>query len=530
MPWNGGDGGPGAFPTLGFTVIDWIEANLIVPDGPRRGEPFLLTSEQQWHLMKSYQLKPNARPEMGSQAFVYYGALLVRPQKSGKDPLAAAQACAQALGPVRFAGWDASGEPVGAPMSTPWIQCAANSEDQVDNTFRPIFTMLSEGPAANTPGLDVGLTRVNLPDGGRIEPVTAAAKSRLGARITFATFTESGLYTESSGGLNLARTMKRGLAGMDGRWMELTNAYDPSERSVAQMTWEAKAPGVFLDYRQPRVRVDLDDDQALRAELLHVYGDSAIENGGWVRLERIMDEIRDPSTGEGESRRFYLNEVTVGSRDAVDMIKWTAQRDSSEPLQKRQQVALGFHGSQNRDATSLCASRLSDGRIYHLRTWERAPGEPEWQVPRDEVHQAVRDAFKAYEVEAMFCTPTGWQTEVNTWDGQYPKKVYELWTNSELRMDQLVERFQTAHRGDELTHDGTEILTMHAAGAALANGKRRSTSEERVPGQPEHYQRIVKKSHAQSISAFMAALLAYEARGWAIEHGSLAKRKVPNLW
>src|SRR5690606_30313649 len=242
---------------------------------------------EQWnHLLWTYRLKPTARPEMGSQAFEYYGALLVRPQKSGKDPLAAAQCCAQGLGPVRFDGWDADGEPVGAPMSTPWIQCAANSEEQVANTFDPIVTMLSEGPCADTPGLDVGLTRVNLPGGGRIEPVTAAARSRLGARITYPTFTEAGLYTESSGGVTLARTMKRGLAGMDGRWMELTNAWDPSENSVAQQTWEAKAPGVFLDYRQPRTRVDIDDDQALRAELAYVYGDAAIEAGGWVRLER----------------------------------------------------------------------------------------------------------------------------------------------------------------------------------------------------------------------------------------------------
>jgi hypothetical protein len=467
---------------------------------------------------------------MRSRAFRYYGSLLVRPQKWGKDPYAAAQVCAQALGPVRFDGWDANGEPVGKPFATPIIQCAANSEDQTDVTFAPVYTMLTEGPLVNMPGLDPGLTRVNLPNGGKIEPVTAAARSRLGARLTFASFTESHLMTETSGGLALGKTMKRNLGGMGGRWMEITNAWDPSERSVAQRTWESKAPGVYLDYRPPRSRVELDDDNAVLNELLYVYGDSALERGGWVDVERILQVARDQATGEGETRRFYLNEVTVGSKDAVDMIKWTVQKDSSEPLQKRQQVALGFHGSQNRDATSLCASRLSDGRIYHLRTWERAPGEADWTVPREEVHQAVRDAFKAYEVEAFFCTPSGWQTEVNVWDGQYPKKVYELWTNSELRMDQLVERFQTAHRGDELTHDGTEILTMHAAGAALANGKRRSTAEERVPGQPEHYQRIVKKSHAQSISAFMAALLAYEARGWAIEHGSLAKRKVPNLW
>jgi len=74
-------------------------------------------------------------------------------------------------------------------------------------------------------------------------------------------------------------------------------------------------------------------------------------------------------------------------------------------------------------------------------------------------------------------------------------------------------------------------LTAHALGAALAGGKRRSAAQERDPGQPEHYLRVVKKSWAQSISAFVAALLAYEARGWAIEHGALAERDLPpNLW
>lgn len=535
MPWRGADE-PGEYPTLGFEVIDWIEENIIIPDGARRGEPFILTEEQCQHILFSYRLKPFARPNMGSRAFEYYGSLLVRPQKSGKDPLAAAQACAQALGPVRFDGWDAAGDPVGAPMPTPLIQCAANSEDQTDNTWDPIVAMLGEGPVNGTPGLDVGLTRVNLPGGGRIEPISSAARSRLGARITFATFTESGLYTESSGGLAMARTMKRGLAGMDGRWMEITNAWDPSERSVAQQTWESRAPGVYLDYRMPRTHVDLDDDQALRAELVYVYGDAAQDNGGWVNIDRIMEELRDPATGEGEGRRFFLNEIWVGSRDAVDALKWTAQARPNEALEPDERVCLGFFGSLTRDSTSLCASRLSDGRLFHLKSWAKPYGHTgDWSVPRDEVHQAVADAFTAYDVVSMMCSPHGWQTEVNEWAGQYDvvdgeTKVLELWLNSEQRMDQLIERFLTAHRGDEVTHDGSEELTKHALGAALANGKRRPAAEEREPGQPEHYLRVVKKSHAQSMSAYMGALLAFEARGWAIEHGELANQGVPSIW
>lgn len=532
MPWRGPEH-PGEYPTLGHLIADWIEDNLVIPDGPRRGQPFILTDEQLRHLLQSYRLKPHARADMGSQAFRYYGSLLVRPQKSGKDPFAAAQACAQALGPVRFDGWDADGEPAGAPMSTPWIQCAANSEDQVVNTFQPIFVMLSEGPLADVPGLDVGLTRVNLPSGGRIEPVTAQARSRLGARITYATFTESGLYTETSGGLALARTMKRGLAGMDGRWIEITNAWDPSENSVAQRTWEAKAPGVLLDYRPPRLRVDLDDEQALRNELVYVYGDSAIEQGGWVNLERIMEEIRNPATGEGEARRFFLNEVTVGSRDAVDSLLWAAQARPGELLQPMERIALGFHGSQTKDATSLCASRLVDGRLFHLRTWEKPPHVPagQWSVPRDDVDLAVKQAFAAYDVVAMFTTPAGWQTEVNIWAGEFEKRVLELWLNSEMRMDQVVERFLTAHRGDEITHDGSDTLTAHAQNAALANGKRRSSAEDRQPGQTDHYQRVVRKGQGMTTSAFVAALLAYEARGWAIERGALVQDEgPPNLW
>jgi hypothetical protein len=529
VPWRGPEYA-GEFPTLGYLVGEWMEEYLIVPDRAARGRPFRLTDEQWRHILWTYRLKPAARPEMGSSSFTYYGSLLVRPQKAGKDPLGAAQCCVQGLGPVRFAGWDAYGEPVGMPMPTAWIQCAANSEDQVDNTFRPIFTMLSEGPLCDLPGLDVGLTRVNLPDGGRIEPVTAQARSRLGARITYATFTESGLYTEGSGGVSLARTMKRGLAGMDGRWMELTNAWDPSENSTAQQTFNSKAPGVFIDYRPPRVHVDFEDDAQCREELAYVYGDSAVEQGGWVNLERILEEARDAATGEGEARRFFFNEVTVGSKDAVDPLLWESQARPGEQLEKYERICLGFHGSQNRDGTSLVACRMRDGMLFHLRTWERPAhlGDEEWKVPRDEVMEHVKLACETYELVSFFCSPHLWQTEVNTWAGEYPKRVYEIWLNSEMRIDQVVERFETAHHGNEITWDGSEELRVHAKAAALAKGKKRSTAEELTPGQSEHYQRVVRKGR-QSVSAFQAALLAYEARGWAIEHGELLVG-APNLW
>jgi hypothetical protein len=531
MPWRGATE-PGEFPTLGHEVAAWIEANLIIPDGERQGQPFTLYDEQYMFLLRYYRLIPQSRRGDGSDAFQFHGGLLARPQKWGKDPLGAAIACIEALGPVRFAGWDANGDPVGEPWATPHVQCAGNAEEQCDNTYRPIVSMLREGPLAGTPGLDVGDTRIVLPSGGRIEPVSASARARQGARITFCSLTESQLMTESSGGLKLARTLKRNLGGMDGRWLEISNAWDPAERSVAQRTFEAKDRHVYVDMRPPRTRIDLADDDALAAEVEYVYGDSGIKRGGHVRTERIIREIRNPATGEGEARRYFLNEVTVGSKDAVDMLKWAGQARPGELLAAGERISLGFHGSQTRDATSLCAARMSDGRLFHLRTWEKPYGQVgDWQVPRDEVNQAVDDAFVGYDVACLFATPATWQDEVNAWSGKWPKRVLELWLNSEMRMDQLIERFRTAHQAGETTHDGTEVLTAHAGGAALANGKRRPSAEEREPGQADHYQRIVRKSWAQSISAFTAALLAYEARGWSMEHRTAEPvAAAPQIW
>src|SRR5690606_33677132 len=242
---------------------------------------------------------------------------------------------------------------------------------------------------------------------------------------------------------------------------------------------------------------------------------------------------------DAPTRLPYTTPVrSAGSKDAVNAIKWTAQARPTDHLEQGDYVTLGFRGTETRDATSLVACRVSDGLLVHLRTWENTTGDPNWSVPRDDVDAAVRDAAAAYKVLSMFCSPQGWQTEVNTWDGFFGKGevgpvVMEIWLNSDIRVDQILERFLTAHRGGQLIHDGSEILTRHATAAALANGKLRPAGEDRQPGQPDHYQRVVRKStfDRSSISAFLAALLAYEARGWAIEHGALElDQGPPNLW
>lgn len=527
MPWRGPNEA-GEFPTLGYDVGEWIESHIVIPDGYRRGEAYVLTDEMWRFLLRFYRLRPDAT---FTDALVYFGGQLRRSQKWGKDPFGAAIILAEALGPARFDGWDAAGEPVGAPYPTPYIPCLGVSEEQTDNTYKPLLTMIREGPLADLPGMDAGETRTELPNGGTIEPVTSSPKSRLGQRMTFATLTETHLWTPSSGGRKLAAAVKRNIAGMDGRWLELTNAWDPSEDSEAQATGDGKEPGVLVDTTDPKRVEDLSEDDPLRRELLRQYGDSARERGGWVNLDRIIAEVRSPRVTEADARRFFLNEIVMGESDFVDPTVWDALQGPKD-LKAKQKIALGFDGSRSDDSTALIACRLEDCRLFELGVWEREPdAPPTWTVPRTEVDERVQAAFDAYQVAAMFCDPFKWESYVDLWAGRWPKQAHPFFggvleepTNSESRFDRDVRLFLHAVKDRSLSHDGSERLSRHAKNAAIAKGKRRAAHDDDGDDTLSRYYLRVVKKRTGKIDAAVAAVLAVAARGYAVEHGALAEQ------
>jgi len=514
---------PGEYPTLGHLVGEWIEAYCVIPDGLHQGEPFRLTDEMWRFLFGFYRLKPTAvlderRP---SAPFAHRGGLLMRPQKWGKGPFAAAISLAEAFGPVRFDGWDCDGEPVGAPHPTPWVQIVATSEEQTDNTWLALLEMAQRGPVADISGVDLGVTDINLPSGGKLEPRTSSGRARLGARLSFAVFDETHLMVPSNGGILLASTMKRNIGGMGGRWMETTNAYDPSERSVAQGTHEGKARDVLVDYRPPLRTPDLSDDDDALDCLAYVYGDS-----WWVDRERVLADARDPSVcpTTADALRFFLNMIVVGVSDAVDATRWDACARPRD-LAPGEMIALGFDGSRSVDCTVIVASRISDGRWFHLKTWDPAK-HPQHRVPRDQVDQVLADAFAAYDVRYLFMDPYRWQEYADVWSARWPNRVVEYPTNGEQRMDDAIVRFITALAGD-FTHDGDPTLRQHVMGAALQKARRRTPRPDEDPSIPHHYLRIVKKRDTVHIDTFVAGLLAEAARGRAIEDGALTEQSNP---
>jgi len=513
MPWRGPNFA-GEFPTLGYDVGEWIEQHVVIPDGYRQGQPYLLTDEMWTFLLHYYRIAQR------EGRLHYYGAQLRRSQKWGKDPFGAAIILAESLGPARFDGWDADGEPVGAPYPTPYIACLGTSEEQTDNTYLPLLEMIRRGPLADWPGIDAGNTRVKLPNGGQVEPGSASARARLGQRMSFATLTETHLWTLAGGFRRLAGAVKRNVAGMDGRWLELTNAWDPTEGSEAQITAESGNSRVYLDTVHPQRVDDLGDDEQLFPELYRQYGDSAIEKGGWVNVTgRIVHEVRSKSHLEADRRRFFLNEIVVGESVFVDPIRWDLAAIEGL-LGKKEPISLGFDGSKYRDATALIASRISDGKLFTIRVWERvSDADREWKVPSVEVDRVVRDVFKAYPVACLFADPYRWQDYLDNWSADFEGRIFEFPTNQEVRMDAAIERFMTSFTSGEITHDGDETLTRHAKNAVVVKGARRKPR----PGEDEllqtHYLKMAKRAPGMLIDGAVAAVLAHEARAYAIEKG-----------
>jgi hypothetical protein len=530
VPWRGPNE-PGEFPTLGYDVGEWIEENCVIPDGYRMGQRFVLTDEMWRYLLNFYRLYTHAAPWPAPDALRYTGGQLRRVQKWGKDPFGAAIIWAEALGPTRFDGWNAAGEPVGAPYPSPLIVCLGTSEEQTANTYRPLVSMARRGPLIDLSGLDVGETRVVLPSGGQIDPATTSARARLGAPMSFVNITESHLFTLQGGFRRVCGAVKRNVAGMDGRWQELTNGWDPTEGSEAQVTADSGDDRVYVDTIEPHRVEDLGDTEAVYAELLRQYGDSARERDGWVNVRgRIVHEVQSIRHLEADRRRFFLNEIVVGESVFVDPVRWDLAAHDDQ-LRPGEPVALGFDGSKYQDATALIASRLSDARLFTLRVWERPAGAVGWRVPSAEVDQLVRDVFAAYNVAYLFADPYRWQDYLDNWASAFPKRVVEFPTNVEVRMDGAIERFTTAFGAGELTHDGHEVLARHCNNAVLVKGSRKKSR----PGAedeslPTHYMKMAKKGDGQLIDAAVAAVLAHAARGQAIEDGALNKPEEPQPW
>jgi hypothetical protein len=504
MPWRG-PSYEGEFPTLGWLVGEWIEANCVIPDGEAQGQPYRLTDEMWRFLAHHYRLKLDARPGQRSPAFHNRRSQLVRPQKWGKSPFTAAMICVEAVGPVLFDGWDAAGEPVGRPWPTPIIQITANSEDQTNNVYGALTPMIQMGPLDKV--IRAGEQAVKLPGGGRIDPVTSKARSRLGQRVTFVVMDETGLWTEANGMLEVAKTQRRGLAGMAGRAVETTNAWDPAENSYAQRTYESDATDIYRDYVKAPPH---DSDTGAwsyknkrERRRIHeiVYGDS-----WWVDLDAIDAEAAELIEYDpGNAERFFGNRVVAGLGAWMPEDVWLRTKADFVPAEGSE-VALGFDGSETNDWTAIRLVTKGGFRFTPRYGPDRRPTiwDPKaWggEIPRGEVDAAVDEIVRRYKVRRAYCDPKHWYTEIGDWALRHGDEVFMEWKTDRItQMHAALVRALTDLVTGRSSHDDCPITKAHVVNAR----KLAKPGDKYILGKPNDHQKI---------DAAMADVLAYEA--WA---------------
>ena len=562
-----------------LVVPEWIEAHCVVPDRSHRGFPFSLADEQLSFVAGHYTVRGSAwfdsRAELDpglpsnprADAFVFRRSQLVRAQKWGKSPLVSAFVCAEAVGPVLFAGWAegweeydcrdfgcgcgwsyaySEGEPMGRPWSTPLIQITATSEDQTDNTYGVLRPMIELGPLSDVIP-KTGEEFIRLPNDGRIDVVTSKGNSRLGQRVTFVVQDETGLWLRSNGGHNLAKKQRQGLAGMGGRAVETTNAWDPAADSVAQRTYESESKDVLRDFRHPPANLSFKNKADRRKIFQFNYAGAP-----WVPVDTIEGEAaemmeRDPADAE----RFFGNRLVAGAGKWVTPEEWDSKaldgkdgRPEPITVKPRTSVAMGMDLSNNNDWTGI---RLETADQFQFTPTYNVGGElrptvwnpANWGgfIPRGEVRSAIDYLASEFNIVRAYIDPAGsamgavdstvldddsWRTELAEWAAKYGPKVFIPWPCSRITpMHASLEQFRSAIRNPDstFTHDGDIVTRAHVTNAVMVA----KTGNRYVIGKP------FGADH-QKIDQAMSSDLAHEAAMDAIRDGDFVEEETEYIY
>ena len=512
--------------TIGYLCAEWAEENLLGPDG----NAWRFTPEQYRFLLWWYAIDENGQ-------WLYQEAVLQRLKGWGKDPFLAVICAIEFVGPCRFVAWDGLGEPIAEENPQAWIQVAAVSQEQTRNTMQVIQTLFS-AEAKRKYKIRLGVLKSYAFGAERyFEAVTSSPTALEGGRATFVVKNETHHWLSNNQGHEMNAVIDRNAtksAGGSSRTLAITNAYDPSQGSVAQETREAydeqeggttRFSGLLYDSLEappdaPLDRLDGPDGPGIESVLRGVRGDSV-----WLDIPRMVKAIMDPRNPPSRSRRFWYNQI-VAAEDAWADPAWidaTARPDTE--IAEGEEVVLFGDGSKSDDSTGLVGCRLSDGHLFTWGVWQKPRGDrgKGWLAPRNEVDERVNAAFERFTVVGFFFDPSHakddsdsssyWTPLADEWHRKYSARL-KLWAvaagnekhsvlwdmASPNRQGQFVnaaEQFVEDLESGRFTHDGHGALKAH-----LRNARR----------YPTNYGVSLSKRHRESADKIDLAVCAVGAR------------------
>jgi hypothetical protein len=488
--------------TIGWDVLGWCGTELQLT----LGEPWRFTLEQARFVLHWYSVD-----ELGR--WVYTDGVLQRLKGWGKDPMAGCLSYVEALGPCRVAYME-NDQPVATDCPTAWVQLPAVSLEQTKNTMRLMPGLIT--PAAKAfYGVQIGKELIHACGDERlIQAVTSSPTTLEGARATAVFPNETQHWKQGNDGHEMAQVIERNATkSADGaaRRLAITNAYEPSEDSVAQRdreAWEAEADGktamsgimydsleappdapLALEQLEGESREEWDERTiATVCEVVRaIRGDSY-----WLDPRRIAGSVLDPRNPPSRSRRFWYNQITATEDAWVDPLKFDGCVDVDVVVADGDELALFFDGSKSDDATALVACRISDGHVVTKAMWQKPPkGRADgWIVPRGDVDAEVERIFATSNVVAFFADPSHtlddetqdrfWDGLIDEWHRRYKDRL-RIWAvpgksghavmwdmTSPARSAEFTaaaERCAGEIERGELTHDGDGRLRRHVHNA-----------------------------------------------------------------
>jgi hypothetical protein len=500
--------------TLGWDILAWTAGivdgkpgspMLLQPDGPNAGEAWEYTPEQQGIILRLYEIDDNGK-------FVHRRVVLRRMKGWGKDPFLASLAFVELCGPCRFQTWY-NGMPVAVQHSAPWIDIAAVSQGQTDNTMRLFPGMVSDRLKSEY-DVDMGKEIIYARNGlGRIKAITTSPKALEGGRQSMVIANETQHWLANNDGLEMMAVIQRNLAkSRDGsaRVFEITNAHLPDEGSVAEQTYLAwtrsngHLPGVYYDSLEAGPIDDLTDVEAVKRGLIEARGDSV-----WLDADRLAAEIADPTSRPGRSYRFYLNNVRAAGDSFLPDGSWNELPEATIPQGKNVKVVLALDGSlggERGDSTALVACSIEARPIIEVvGHWAgdiidedgNTIASAEWRVPMLEVEDLIRDcAARRWNVVELTADPYAWQRSLQVLEAEkipvavYPQSDSRMMPATKKIFDAVVNR-----------------LVAHDHNSALANHINNARTKETLRGF-----RLIKptKTSSRKIDLAIAATMAHD--------------------
>ena len=528
--------------SLGYQVLDWLVEYTCHGIGDIQGQrlegDFDLDDEIRDHIIECYRLDP----QTGRRAFKE--VVFSRPKGRAKSEIAALIAIAEAYAPVRFDGWDADGQPVAKPVTSPLIKCLATEEGQAGNTFANIAFIAGEWGQDEHPDIYAGsggvrryqsASAIYLPQGGEIRASTSGAASKDGGLETHVVADETHLYVLPEL-RQMYATISRNLGKRKDAdsWLQQTStAYRPGEQSVFETTLTMWRKGelpesVYVNHREASGKIDIEDKDRTLRQLREVYGPAS----EWIDLDRKYQDMRDPRicADEETAARYFLNRP-MSSRDAWIPADVVDRQAAPEVVDWGTEIALGFDGSLRDDSTVLIGSRMSDGFLFPLGIWEKPAGPSGnfWEVPRLDVMAAIRLVFDRFKVTRLYMDPHEWRSEVDALAEEFPERVIAWTTGNYKQMNAALDRLRT-----DLISGGAPVEmddgTIRPMGLVKHSGDGPFVEHfKNAYAWPRGGYTLVKKEHPKSdrkIDSVVGAALAYEARADALTYVEKRKKQI----